>query len=128
MTLLNSRVCNFSLELPLGLNRTWANLITYLSWRIWITFLLSLMGHWVHSYSESLKISTFLLAFSRWGIRQTLMKIWRFQKIKLYLCIHLVCASNKKLMYINEIFSLPTKSITLIMLQASQYPHIIQMP
>ena len=89
MTFLNSSVCNFSLELPLGLNRVWANLIRYLSWRMWITFFLSLMGHWIHNYSESLKMLTFLLAFSRWRICQILMKVWRFQKIKLYLCIHL---------------------------------------
>ena len=88
MSQTTSTVYNFLLELPLGLNRTWANLIRNLSWRMWIPFFVSLtmidLGHWVCNYSESQKILVFLLAFS-WQICQT----WRFQKIKVYLCMHL---------------------------------------
>ena len=132
MSQILSSVYNFSLELPLGLNKTWANLSRYVSWRMWITFFVSLtmidLGHWVHNYSESQKIFTFLLAFSRWLICQTLMKVWRFQKFKLYVCIHLqlyLCIKQK--INVNETFTLPSKSITLI-LQAGQFPQIIQMP
>ena len=93
MSQILSSVYNFSLELPLGLSKTWANLSRYVSWRMRITFFVSLtmidLGHWVHNYSESQKIFTFLLAFSRWLICQTLMKVWRFQKFNLYFCIHL---------------------------------------
>ena len=56
------------------------------------------------------KILTFILAFSMWKICQTLMKVWRFQKIKLCFCIH------------------PNKSILLVILQAGQFPQITQMP
>ena len=87
-----SSVYKFLLELPLGLNRAWANLIRNLSWRMLITFFASLiminLGHWVHNYSEPQKILVFLFGFSSWRTRQT----WRFQKhgrvqkINLYLC------------------------------------------
>ena len=86
-----SSVYKSLLELPLGLNRAWANLIRNLSWRMLITFFASLiminLGHWVHNYSEPQKILVFLFGFSRWT-HQT----WRFQKhgrvqkINLYLC------------------------------------------
>ena len=33
------------------------------------------LGHWVHNYYELKTILTFLLAFSRWQIHQTLMKV-----------------------------------------------------
>ena len=106
MFLIPSSVYNSLLELPLGLNRTLANLIRNLSWKIWITFFVSLtminLGHWIHIYSESQKILLFFLAFSRWPIRQT----WRLEKYEdfrksSYTSVYIfsyICTWNKKLM------------------------------
>ena len=90
MTLLTSCVCNFSLELLLGLNRAWANLIRYVSWRMCITFFLSLTEHWVQNYSESLKILTFFLNFLGDEFTKHWWKYEDFRKSSyIYLCIHL---------------------------------------
>ena len=57
---------------------------------------------------------------------------WKYEDFRKssYTCVYIfsyTCASNKNI-NINETFSLPTQSMTLIMLQASQYLQIIQMP
>ena len=64
-----------------------------MSWKI-ITFFVSLVHFFCICYTghccsklQKLKMLTFLLAFSRWQICQILMRIWRFQKIKLYFFI-----------------------------------------
>ena len=65
MSQIPSSVYNFFLELPLGLNRFWANLVKYLPWKMWITFFVSLiindLEHWVRNYSESQKKKKLLL-------------------------------------------------------------------
>ena len=108
MSQIPSSMYNFSLELPLGVNSAWIKLIRYLGWRMWFTFCVSItmidVGFWVHNYSESQKILTFLLGFPRWRIRQTLRKHEDFRKSS-YTSVYIfsyTSGSNKKLMQIKH--------------------------